>query len=272
MICFFLKAIGGFLLIAGLAGCGSGGDPMPFDAETRDQFVYHFEEVFEAKKEDIRAIDNDRIQSRAIVSDVYVPVIEDELGYDFDLTMRHYRFYRQETNSRDTWRQQMDEAYLYLRDHYQDAYENKLISKKTFDLFAFQKEAGGTINDNQEKILGYITTCQEQNNGICTKEALNTVLPQDIEELHALVPYVDLRDDGFGHNQANQLRTIRQAIYLSASNWVKTESGEGGYGAFDTAELMGEGVILDPQKVELSRQFTKRLEEEKQALGLAVEG
>ncbi len=243
-----VKAIGFFLLVTSLAGCGgSSSEPMPFDAETLERLTYHFEEVFEAQKDDIRSIDNKRIRARTLVADVYQLVI-DELGYDFDLTMRHYRFYRQETNSRNPWRQQMDEAYLYFRNNYTDAYDHGLISKEAFDLFEFEEKAGGDITDHQLKILDYIVKCQEQHDGVCTASVLNTILPQDAEGFHALVP--------------------------SVAGWITTETGFSGSSAVMAIRESGgtEGFTVDAERLELSRLFAKMLEEEKQTLGLAVGG
>lgn len=264
-----IKAAGFFLLIAGLPGCGSDGEPMPFDDQSLDQFTYHFEEVFEASKDDIRAIDNDRIRARTLVADVYIPVIEDELGYDFDLTMRHYRFYREGTNSRDAWRRQMDDAYLYFRNNYTDAHEHKLISKAAFELFAFEEKADDAITENQGKILAYITKCQEQNGGACTVSALDEVLPQDIEELNTLVPYVDVQDDGLGYDPTYRMDRIKQAIYLAIADWVKTASGETGFTAIPPIRY-GESFSIDPETVEISGQFNLMLDEERKTLGLEL--
>lgn len=261
------------LIVIGLAGCGSDKPPMPFDAETRDQFVYHFEEVAETNKEAIRAIDNNRIRARAIVTDVYKPVIEDELGYDFDRTMRHYRFYRMDKDSRSPWRRRMDEAYQYLAGNFEEAYENKLISKEAYDLFAFEEQAGQLINDNQLKILDYMLQCQEQDGGMCASSTLNQILPQDVEGLHALVPYIDIEQKlAFNQSESFAIEDLRQSIYDAAANWMITESGETGYNAPTMIFLANERFSIDQEKIDKANQLAAMLEEEKQRLGLDGQG
>lgn len=293
------------ILTLGLVACGGSDEPMPFNDETLEQFTDAFEELVEEKREAISGISNNRIQLKTVITEIYKPVIED-MGYGFDITMRHYRFYHKEKSTNHPWRRNMDDAYFYLRDNYKEAFENGLITKTNFELFELQNKAKEPISRQQENVLAYVTECQKRNNGICTLDILSDLLPKDYKALDELIApshrqifqdrianakveakqYAEflahqkkIRAKRSGSTQSSILtkydpeskiiRVYQQAIYSPVAQWILTEDGKDvRYNFFDMLQIKNQGFKVNQEKLAFSRQLTSMMNNEKELLNI----
>lgn len=186
----------------------------------------------------------------------------DKVGYSLDKTLRNlYLNLNQITGNRSTnqFAQLMWPVYTAVVEKTDECVQAGLITQRTGDLITMGKKAGEPISDEAFKYISVAIDCQKENNNVCAMPkfikllAGRGLLPQEL--LREKVDIIDLRVLTTLTDQGRLREWGTQEWILQPDGKPITRSVQP-----TSSELT---FIVNVQKVEATRQFTKLLEEER---------
>lgn len=253
IICFM------FLLIFSASACSAAKDEaMPLTQNNIDKFI---KQVNGAAK-DIDPASGTDVER---LSKIY-KLSMDKLGFSLDKTIRNmFLNLNQITGSRSTnqFAQIMWPAYTTVIEKTEASVQAGLITQKTGDLIIMGKKAGEPISDEVFKYISVAMDCQKENNNVCAMPkfiellARRGLLPQEL--LKEKVDLIDLRA------MTTPLADQGKFREWGTQEWILQSDGKPITRSVQptSSDLT---FIVNVQKVEATRQFSKLLEEERRGM------
>lgn len=193
---------------------------------------------------------------------VYKAVIENKMGFSFDKTLRSVMLFSREWKSMGPDSREWESMRLMEQPIYTVTVKPKMaldkgfISQRTFDILDAQAKAHGHLMDEKdEEFLGFVTECQDKNNGACSPKLLLTV-----PAAHKV--FDESADVSERYYELEKKYNIPG---LAEVNLIIKPDGQG-IDRFAWAFIDEVKFVVNKNLVDLSRRYTKMVAEEKNAL------
>lgn len=235
-----------------LTACAPKDKPLPLSQDNMEKLASAWQ-----KRTKALTPDPAKSESEQIVS-VFKTVVEDDLGYSFDKTLRSTLVFGNVTSNA-----LINAVMIFIGENPQVALSKGFISQRTFDLQNLATKARMQISPDQEKFLSFVTVCQEKNGGLCDSPSLLSIL---------------LENKVFGADTHENLPPDERLFMLSSSGYFQnTDVYHMGYWITkpDGKDIAINRLISMPPEVKfivnkdslaISKRYAQLIEDEKVAL------
>lgn len=243
----FLRKVAVFLLLSiSVSACGAKDEPLPFTPEK-------LKELSKKLSTQSKAITHsgNKEKSKQDVLEMYKSIIESDLGYNFDKTLRKAFLFQGLSVSAANL---MAPSYMLVAEDPKWTLDNGYISKRTFETQeVFAKTKGAMITNNGLKFVDYVIECQNKNNGICNSKLLIPIM---------------VAHGGLSVEESQKHSILIDNIVIERYNigqWLIHPNGTF-FNPYSFSANTSDFVI-NKESVEASKKMTKIYEEEKKELG-----
>lgn len=194
-------------------------------------------------------------QDRAeLVVDVYKTVIEKKMGFSFDKTFRNVMLFYPGPF--------MAPVSVYVLSDPKRALDKGFISQRTFDVLDMSSKAEVELTKKTEEFLGFVTECQNSNNGTCDTKRLFSVLAA-----HNALPTVDPSESEATQFESRTLMlTVQYLDPMGTNKLITTPNGQEIIRNALLSDNSEQKFIVNKNQIDISKRYTKMLAEEKVAL------
>jgi hypothetical protein len=248
------------ILLLSPTGCSGGikDKPLPFSRENVEKYA---KELNKASKSMAPSPSQDTAE---LLVSVHKKVLE-KMGYSFDKTTRSALLFHQVESA-----MVMNPVIRYVLENPKRALDKGFISQRTFDVLDAIDKSPIQITKEGEEFLGFVTECQNKNNGVCNTQGLVSVLAVHNalpnvnahggdETSKAMILHRDL-DNKYGYiamsglGKKNGLITKPDGTEINM-NFIKWNDRSDDF-----------KFIVNQKMVEITKRYTKMMAEERAAL------
>lgn len=241
--------IAALAVLALLTGCGPQDKPLPFSLENSQKFS-------DALLKEVKSTAPTPSQDGDMAFlDINKKVIEKDLGYSFDKTVRNAF-----VSPTDASTMLMENVFRLIKDNPKSSLDKGLISQRTFDIFDAAKNAKFSITSDEEKFLSFVSACQDSNGGTCDSTHLIPIL---IANKVNWGSNENTPTDGRISARNGDLYFKFNVSEMGNRGWITQPDGS----VVSTVDWVPNvSYIVNKAPVELSRKYTQMIAAEKQAL------
>ncbi len=245
-------------LVILIIGCDSGVQDKPLPMNQNN-----IEKLTDKLNNELKSITISPSQDgQELTVNAYKTVIEKKMGFSFDKTLRNVILFFPGSS---LW-QIMNPVIAYVISDRKNALNKGFISQRTFEILDVGSRAKEPLTKEAEEFLGFVTECQNKNNGACNSKILLSVLAD-----HNALPVDKSSPSDISKFKSFDLATLTHKLErkyhtsdMGRNGWITKPDGQ---------EIITSGLIIDdfnfiPNKanIDISKRYAEMLAEEKTSL------
>lgn len=190
--------------------------------------------------------------SAELVVGAYKMVIEEKMGYSFDKTYRSVILFYQVEAGR-----LMIPVISYVESDPKRALDKGFISQRTFDILDTRAKVGKPLTKEGNEFIGFVTECQNKNNGTCDLNLLINILSD-----HNALRVAEGGDDyGRKCEIISRLEGKYDVSNMCRKKWITLSNGQSFIFGDSTDKF-----IVNKNQIEMAKRYSDMLAEEKVAM------